>query len=287
MDNTIQRKITLAARNEITEFYIYKNVAAHTKNKQNRQLLLDIASQEKKHYNYWQGILGHEVKPSNIKIWFYTTLTLVFGLSFSLKLMEKGESLAQNLYQDIGHTYPEALRIMNEEQRHEQDLLNLINEKFLNYVSSFVLGLNDALVELTGALAGFTLALQNTRLIAVVGLITGIAASLAMATSEYLSTREEAEKNAIQAGLVTGIAYFVTVILLILPYWIFSQAIFALCVTLSVAVLIILVFTFYTSVAKSLSFKKKFSEMAVISLGVAALNFVIGFLIKQYFGLEA
>lgn len=287
MNNNVRQKIIQAAHNEITEFHIYKNVAARTKNESNRRLLLNIAQQEKDHYNYWKKILGHEVKPSNIKIWFYTSLTIFFGLSFSLKLMEKGESLAQNMYQDIGHTHPEALEIMKDEQRHEQDLLNLINENFLNYVSSFVLGLNDALVELTGALAGFTLALQNTRLIGIVGLITGIAASLAMATSEYLSTREEAGKNAIQAGLVTGIAYFFTVILLILPYWIFTQALVALFTTLSVAVLIILVFTFYTSVAKGLSFKKKFLEMAIISLGVAILNFIIGFLINKYFGLDA
>ena len=54
-----------------------------------------------------------------------------------------------------------------------------------------VLGLNDALVEFTGALAGYTFALQNTLLVAMTGLITGVAASLSMATSEYLSTKSE------------------------------------------------------------------------------------------------
>jgi VIT1/CCC1 family predicted Fe2+/Mn2+ transporter len=46
-------------------------------------------------------------------------------------------------------------------------------------------------VELTGALSGLTLAFRNTRLIAMAGLITGIAASLSMAGSEYLATKSE------------------------------------------------------------------------------------------------
>jgi len=54
---------------------------------------------------------------------------------------------------------------------------DLIEEKRLEYTGSIVLGLNDALVEMTGALAGLTLALQNTRLIALSGLVTGIAAA--------------------------------------------------------------------------------------------------------------
>ena len=47
------------------------------------------------------------------------------------------------------------------------------------------------MLEFTGALAGYTFALQNTRLVAVTGLITGVAASLSIATSKYLSTKSE------------------------------------------------------------------------------------------------
>ena len=82
-----------------------------------------------------------------------------------------------------------------------------------------VLGLNDALVELTGALAGLMLALQNVKLISLSGLITGIAASLSIAASEYLSTRsEDIGKHPVSAAIYIGIAYIITVTLLILPY---------------------------------------------------------------------
>ena len=92
-----------------------------------------------------------------------------------------------------------------------------INEERLNYTGSIVLGLNDALVELTGTLAGLTFALQNTKLTALAGLITGIAASFSMAASEYLSQRSEGEsERASTSALYTGVAYICTVALLIL-----------------------------------------------------------------------
>lgn len=112
-------------------------------------------------------------------------------MTFTLKLMEKGEERAQSAYMEIFEELPEVRKIAEEEKHHEYQLLNLITEEHLDYVGSIVLGLNDALVELTGTLAGLTFALQNTRLIALAGLITGIAASFSMGASEYLSTKAE------------------------------------------------------------------------------------------------
>ena len=49
---------------------------------------------------------------------------------------------------------------------------------------------------------------------------------------------------------------------------------------------ILVVFNYYLSVAQDLSFKKRFGQMAGISLGVAALSFVIGILVKQFLGVD-
>jgi VIT1/CCC1 family predicted Fe2+/Mn2+ transporter len=54
-----------------------------------------------------------------------------------------------------------------------------------------------------------------------------------------------------------------------------------LVISIFFAVIIILVFTFYISVAKNLSFKKRFLRMLLISLGVAVISFFIGFLIND------
>jgi VIT1/CCC1 family predicted Fe2+/Mn2+ transporter len=139
-----------------------------------------------------------------------------------------------------------------------------------------VLGLNDALVELSGTLAGLTFAFQDTKLISLSGLITGIAASLSMAASEYLSSKADGEENAFKSSIYTGVAYIITVIILVLPYLLLSNPFIALGIMIGAVIMIIFVFNLYISVAKNLNFKKRFFQMAAISLGVALLSFFIG-----------
>ena len=175
--------------------------------------------------------------------------------------------------------------IIREEDEHEELLVGMIDEESVKYSGSVVLGLNDALVELTGTLAGLTLAFQNTRMIALSGLITGIAAALSMAASEFLSiSSEKTEKNPGRAALYTGITYIITVFLLVLPYLVFRNYYFALGVMLLTGVLIIALFNFYVSVVREESFRKHFLRMVAISLGVAGLSFVIGYFVRNVVG---
>ena len=164
----------------------------------------------------------------------------------------------------------------------------MLDEERLQYVGSMVLGLNDALVELTGSLAGFAFALQNTRLIALYGLIVGISATFSMASSEFLAARSEGRSDALKSCSYTGIAYLLTVIALITPYLIFpsTQFIPALLCMLLVVILIIAGFTYYTSVAQDEPFKSRFLEMAIISISVAVMSFVVGILAKKFLGVD-
>tara|TARA_Y100000034_G_C6731823_1_gene324247 strand:- start:72 stop:563 length:492 start_codon:yes stop_codon:yes gene_type:complete len=162
-----------------------------------------------------------------------------------------------------------------------------MNKGAKNYLGSIVLGLNDALVELTGVLAGLTLALQNSRIIVVSGLIIGLAASLSMAASEYLSTKAEANgRSPGVSAFYTGIAYLITVLFLIFPYLVLSNVYYSLIWALINAIIVIAVFTHFASIEKGQSFGHRFFEMLVISMGVAAISFGFGFLIRMYFGVE-
>lgn len=154
------------------------------------------------------------------------------------------------------------------------------------HIGSIVLGLNDALVELTGALAGLTLVLQNSRLIAAVGLISGIAASMSMAASEYLSIEaEHNHRSPFTSAFYTGIAYILTVLFLIFPYLVVGNVYYALAWTLLNAVIVIVVFS-YVSLRKGEAFYKKFFEMLVISMSVALISFGIGYMVRIFFGVE-
>ena len=273
---------------ELTESVIYENIAAFAKGDENKETLRRLAAEEKAHYNIWKKYTGIEMKPEKGKILWYTFLARTLGFTFAVKLMENGEENAQEEYELLAAEVAESADIRRQEEEHEEALLAMLDEERLQYVGSMVLGLNDALVELTGSLAGFAFALQNTRLIALSGLIVGISATFSMASSEFLAARSEGRSDALNSCSYTGIAYLLTVVALILPYLLFApgQYMAALICMLAVVILIIAGFTYYTSVAQGEPFKSRFGEMAIISITVAVLSFVVGILAKKFLGVD-
>lgn len=286
MDKKLRNFILRVQRTEETEHLIYMRLAAGCNDKNNAEVLRKMGIQEKAHAHFWQHITKTEVKPDMFRVFRTVMFARLFGLTFVLKLMEKREGTGSKAYNILAETFPEAKAFADEELEHERKLIGMLEEEGLQYVGSIVLGLNDALVELTGALAGFTLALSDTRIISLVGLVTGISAALSMAASDYLSSKAEGDDKAKKSAVYTGIAYLFTVALLILPYLLLSNAILALVATLIIAVLIIFSFNFYISVAKDLNFKARFLEMTFISLGVAAFSFFVGYALKAILGVE-
>lgn len=275
-------------QNEVTEQAIYMNLSKRVKKQSDKELLQRIGREEGMHSRIWSKYTNKNLEPQRFKVLLYSLLSIILGYTFVIKIMEKGEVVSQNKYALLAKEVPEANRVYLDEQKHEQALIDMLDEERLQYVGSMVLGLNDALVELTGTLAGLSFALQNNKLVALSGLITGISATLSMASSEYLSARSEGNINATKSALYTGVMYIFAVILLVLPYLIFPshQYIYALITMLLIVVLVILAFTYYISVAKDLPFKKRFLEMATISLSVAALSFIVGVLVKRFLGID-
>ncbi len=275
-------------QNELTESVIYGKIAKFAKGEENQKTLLRLSREEKSHYEIWKKYTGMEMKPEGFKVFKYTMLARIFGFTFAVKLMEKGEANAQGEYELLAKEVEESTHIRQQEEEHENALMQMLDEESLQYVGSMVLGLNDALVELTGSLAGFTFAMQNTRLIALSGLIIGISATFSMASSEFLAARSEGRSDALKSCTYTGVAYLFTVVALILPYLLLSssQYLLALICMLVIVVLIIAGFTYYTSVAMDQPFRSRFVEMAVISIGVAVVSFFVGILAKQVLGVD-
>lgn len=275
-------------QNELTESVIYQKIAGFAKGNENRQTLLRLAREERAHYQIWKKYTDEELKPETAKVLKYTLIARILGFTFAVKLMEKGESAAQEQYELLAQEVEESTQVRQQEEEHEAALLGMLDEERLQYVGSMVLGLNDALVELTGSLAGFALALQNTRLIALSGLIVGISATFSMASSEFLAARSEGRTDALKSCTYTGIAYLLTVVALIAPYLLFPAGMYipALICMLLIVVAIIAGFTYYTSVAQDQPFRSRFLEMALISVTVAVLSFVVGLLAKKFLGVD-
>ena len=287
MESTTKAMFIEQQKAEITEHFVYARLSDFCTDDKNKKILKNISDDELRHYHIWKKITGKELKPSRFKISYFVWLARILGLSFALKLMEGGEADAQVFYEKAAGEHPQVSKIQHDEEAHEKELIGILNDKRLLYVGAIVLGLNDALVELTGTLVGLSFAFSNNLVIGVTGLIMGIAAALSMASSGYLASQEEEEKedvNPITAAIYTGVAYLVTVILLVFPYFLFSSAKIAMGLMLVITLLIIAAYNYYISVAKEVSFRQRFVSMALISLGVGAISFGIGLLAKYWLG---
>lgn len=267
---------------------IYLKMAEREKDPQNKALLEEIAHDERIHANVWKGYTGKEIGPNKWRVLYYSILSKIMGYTFVIKLMEKGEYATTKAYEQLLAEIPEAEEIILQEQAHEEQLNEMLDEERLQYVGAMVLGLNDALVELTGTIAGLTFAMANTETVAMSGIITGIAATLSMAASNYLAEKADGNDNAFKSSLYTGTAYLITVVFLVLPYLLLPSNMYAvaLAIMICTVVFIIFFFNYYISVAKSLPFWQRFREMVFISLGVALISFGIGLLAKRLLGID-
>ena len=83
--------------------------------------------------------------------------------------------------------------------------------------------------------------------------------------------------------MYTGVAYIFTIIMLV--YRFPGESLHGRALTLVIVILIILGFNYYLCM-KDLSFKKHFTEMLLLSLGVAVISFGVGIAVKHFLGIE-
>jgi len=291
MATKLQLQLLSLQRMEATEGEIYRRLAKKQKNPSNQKILEQIAEEEGRHEEVLAKATGQTVKPMMWKVWLHSQMAWIFDLTFAVKMLERVERDASTEYRKLGYD-----DLADEEDSHEQRLIGLLEEGRLNYIGSVVLGMSDALIELTGALAGLTFAFGDLKLVALAGLVTGIAAAFSMGASEYLSTRsEKKDANPLTAAMFTWIAYLLTVFLLVAPYLLISPDtppvyglephVLALVCTLIIGIVVIASFNFYVSVVEEVSFLHRFAEMAGLLFVVSLISFGIGVVLSNWMGI--
>lgn len=293
MDTNLLKVLKKFQANEMLGYEVYKRLSTDKRlSPENAVTLSKIAELEKIHVETLGKYLG-SINTSERKIERLLLKSKILGFTFTLKRMEMIQKnlVPVEIQEELIRNIPELEHIFEEEEMIDKDLLTLLDEGRLIYVSSLVLGLNDALVELSGAIAGFTFAMRNNSLVALAGIITGISASLSMAATEFVATRTDTKtsrKTPFTAAIITGITYIGTVTLMVLPYLLLPNEYYllALLIMLTVVISIIAIFSFYVSVTNGTNFKRQFGSMALISLSVAFISFVLGVVVKNALKIE-
>jgi len=298
MPDQLERVAQEQAREELFACGLYTALAERFPEGKSRQMLTELAAQERSHVDFWLGITdvsARRLQPSRLKHRLLVAASVVLGPAFTIRWLERGEDKAIAAYKhllDDGALSPEHRkkvgRMLREEEEHEQLLEAGVEDERRLYLGAAVLGLNDALVELTGGLTGLASSISDPKLIGFAALVVGIAASMSMAASNFLSVEigEDSELQPRRAAAYTGIAYIVVVVGLVLPFFLLADRRAALAISWASAVAIIAAFSYYSSVMQSTSFRRRFTVMLLLGVGVAVISFGMGRLLGSMIGIE-
>lgn len=292
MENNIKNIYRAHARKEITEYLVYQKLARKEKNLQNKKSLQNLSLQEKSHYEFWSDLLGEKPKPYSFTVFLTPLLRSIFGVTFITKLLELHEKSSIADYEAIlpaiSDSHQGRLRqIIEDEKSHERALLAGLKEKRVAYLGFIALGLADAIVEITGVHAGFLGVTGSTLIAGVSGIIVGFSAAISMGSAAYLQAKQNPEKSVILSALTTGISYFLSVLLLALPYFLIRTMTSAFVLSALVGIALLAAFTFYGAVVFEKKFLRDFAESAGLMLFTALATFFLGKLVGEVFHLNA
>lgn len=291
----MEQEFILNAQNELTEHIVYHRLALMERNPENRAALERLSEQEEKHYEFWKSLLpeaeGKRIRARWTTVWWIWGLRTAFGVTFITKLLETHEKDSQQKYAAIMSAIPEDRKkrlteIIEDEKSHERALIAQLKEKRVNYIGFVVLGLADAIVEITGVHAGFLGVTGSTLIAGIAGVVVGFAAAISMGSAGYLQAKQEPDKSALLSGFITWASYFCSVILLALPYFLIRVMLPAFIVSTSVGIVLVAGFTFYGAIVFDRTFWREFSETVGLMLATALATFLLGTGIGRIFHID-
>lgn len=281
-----------SAQDEYADRAVYLALSRRERNPEFKKALENIASGEESHYEFWRTYApDRKVSSKRVRTYVIVFLRMILGLTFTLKLMERHEGKLHQRYRKIAESIPESDKarftsMMESEEGQEDLLIGQIQENRVKYMSFIVLGLADAVVEISGIHAGSLGIYGRTGLAGLAGIIAGMAASIAMASAAYAQAKQGFQGSAKWSAIYTGVSYMITAVFLALPYFLTPNMAGALGVSLAIGVLLVAAMTFYDTVISARPFKRQFGEIAGIILGASFALFVVGTLVGQYLGIR-
>ena len=288
----LQANIRRYCEDEYTDHLVYHRLALREKDNAKKNILEQLSKQEEDHYRFWNGLIeDHSPRIKHGVIAFVIVLRYLFGLTFVVKFLERHEEKVIDEYKAVltsfqGKTRKYLERMIKEEEKHENYFISQINEGVVKYLGFIVLGLADAIIEISGVHAGFLGVTSSTRMAGVAGLVVGFAAAISMGAAAYLQAKQDTTRNPLTSAFITGVSYILAVTLLALPYFLTGDMIQAFIASLVMALLLTAYFTFYSAILFDRSFGGEFFESAALTLGTAVATYFFGELLGRLFGIH-
>jgi vacuolar iron transporter family protein len=283
-----------SANDEYTDYLVYKRLAesSRTKDPKLKEILTKLSRTEYGHYEFWRKYApqGTEIRPNKLTIYITLFLRFLFGYTFSIKYLEKHENTVIKKYKAVKDSIPEADQrqfdeMVRDEEEHENTFMEQMQGRYMKYISFIILGLADAIVEISGIHAGSLGIYHSTEITGLAGIVAGAAASIAMASAAYAQAKQGFQGSPSVSAFFTGVSYFINAIVLAAPYFFTRSQETAITTSIIFAILIIGFVCYYNSVVTQSHFLRDFTELAGIMLGASAALFLFGLLIRSVFGI--
>jgi len=283
-----------SAIDEYTDHLVYKRLAdsSRTKDPKLKNILNTLSDTEMRHFEFWRKYLppGTQIKPNTLTVYVTLLLRFIFGNAFAIKYLEKHETNVIRRYKSIKNSIPEADQrefdaMVLDEEEHENTWMDQLQGRYLKYISFVILGLADAIVEISGIHAGSLGIYHSTKITGLAGIVAGASASIAMASAAYAQAKQGFQGSPTVSALFTGGSYFIKAIVLAAPYFFTQSQAVAIATSITLAILIIAFVSYYNSIVSNSHFLRDFSELAGIMLGASAALFLFGLLIRSVFGI--
>ncbi len=277
---------------ELFDHYVYKELSKIESDPGRKKILEEMSEHEFQHYEFWKKLGGEckeDINLSRVKL--FVWMRKIFGLTFTLKYLERHEMDVIEHYKEYldkldDENRAEMEKILQDEVQHEKTHMESIDERIVRYMGFIVLGMADAIVEITGVHAGFLGVTAQTLMAGIAGLIVGLSAAISMSSAAYLQAKHDIQFSPKVSALITGIAYIFAVVLLALPYFLTHSMIFAFTASVMLGVIMIAGFTYYGAVLQDKSFSREFIESTALMLGTALGAFLFGEILGKAFGIQ-
>ena len=194
---------------ESKDAQIYEYLASIERNEEMSKKLRGLANIERRHAEFWRSYLqrrGIKVRDVKIGVWkkfIIKFLRKILGLSFLVSLFEMGESSTIYTYYEFyegGELNEEEKKMLSliilDELEHEKIFYREKKVLHVENIRDMVLGMNDGLVEILGAVTGLSAVYTHRPLlVGLSGLIVGVAGALSMGIGTYVSVRSQRQVN--------------------------------------------------------------------------------------------
>lgn len=277
----------------------------------------ELIKVENGHLGFWQELFKVEISELNfarrLKLEMIVLVCRLFGAPAIDLILEAIEVYGIRKYltlwkQNKDNPMGKAVQgILKDEFEHEDVIVGRLKDRIINpdRIRNIFLGLNDGMVEILGAVAGFFASFGQNALVLLAGLTTAVAGSLSMAAGAYVAVSSENEvrqtqeekarfleggtgeeprtEPAIRSAAIVGVSYFIGASFPLLP--VIFGAHTALWSILTAGTIIILV-SMVLAFLSGMDVKRRALTNLVIITVAAGVTYLIGMLVRNLLGIE-